>query len=265
MPLAAPPSPLDQTALLRELDPWCKGPGAAAYPRLATAVRALTCVSVFLSLLAAPLPCTPGQPTRLTRAVRDAVTGPSPIFGRARRKGMKCFAHAFAVMKSNRKEARLVCDPQVNKAMQNPDPCWMPHLHAITVECGNWQYGATLDMVGWFYQFTLSLAVGAFFCIRIPGTPGESLTGCYACLRMVMGWTWAVMVAQGVLIFCLHRAGIRCPAVPWSTQRVPGTGAGFVWVDNILLLGSSPQMVQAMVDRLTDVFDEFSCPISSSL
>ena len=72
---------------------------------------------------------------------------------------------------------------------------------------------------GWFSQFTLALAVAALFCIDIPAhSRGTDVPpGLWAYTRMSMGWRWAVFVAQGVLIFLLHKAGIKTPAVPWPS------------------------------------------------
>ena len=49
-----------------------------------------------------------------------------------------------------------------------------------------------------------------------------------------------MFVAQGVLIFLLHKAGIKTPAVPWPSGARPGrdqrAGTAFVWVvDNIAI------------------------------
>ena len=158
--MAAPPDPLDQTKLVTELGPWCEGPGSAAYPQLAKTVQALTSLSVFLTLLVRPVPKKmPGRPTKPTKAVADSVV--LGLFQRPRRRMLRAPAHAFPRLKSIGIETRMVMDSEINDAMGEPAPCWLPMLHAITEECGRWQFGATLDMVGWFSQFTLALAVAA--------------------------------------------------------------------------------------------------------
>lgn len=188
----------------------------------------------------------------------------------------------FPVPKSNGL-FRAIFDSRIaGKFCLPPPPINLPPLSDVIVAVAEATFYWTCDYKHWFYQITIPDIMQKLFGVRVTGRVHGALT--WLMVVLPMGWSWSPYIAQslGWSLILFHAPDEK--GLPFHMADLPKdgpprkmpirnkegvrTGWAFLWIDNILLCGTSQRDIELwsahIIRTCAHVNCKFSNPDSSS-